>query len=411
MSGSSSFGPSGSSGLPGDPPGLAPNTAAKLGAGLTRALSKTQSGEQPFHPSSPPRTTGSGVAFVRSSTTEAVALSPSQGVSQEPFARGGGGDADEVCDCADCVAKRVAAAGPPPLSQGFLNALRPKKPSADEEKAAAEALAIAKAAAQAMVDHVTHALGILQARRLPPALLCRTIFFTIGIYEGSDSDRLFLIIDLFRDILHSVGGQLLQSASDICHCNLCRVRFFMRIFHPNPVPDPELELARLFWRRAFETPDFPEIREMIFRFLQEQLQILEISRRLYMLFEELGGFGGGHQNPPPRTPKAMPQITQVPDACQFNQFSSVCAICREHLSGECLMSQCKHALHSTCMSAMFKSGIDVCPSCRKQIKTLVSATLEESPKASEDSPKASDDSSAGGASADAAPESPKASEE
>jgi hypothetical protein len=56
------------------------------------------------------------------------------------------------------------------------------------------------------------------------------------------------------------------------------------------------------------------------------------------------------------------------------------------------------------MSAMFESGIDVCPSCREQIQTLVSETLEESPKAS-------DDSSAGGASADAFPESPKASED
>ena len=124
-----------------------------------------------------------------------------------------------------------------------------------------------------------------------------------------------------------------------------------------------------------------------------------------LMVVDLGGeFGGGHQDPPPRAPKAMPPITPTSDACPFVPCSPECVICMGQLSGQCLMPQCRHALHSRCMTAMFESGIDICPLCREQIQTLVSATLEESPKAS-------DDSSAGGASADAAPESPKASEE
>jgi hypothetical protein len=408
MSGTPSSGSSGSSG---NTPNLAENTVSRLGAGLAKIL-ENPNGKQTSPPSSPPSETG-GAAFVRSSTKGSVASSPlssTQSGSQKQSARGGGGNAGE--------AKRVAEAGPPPLSQGFLDAYRQKKPSEEKEKQRKPDEILAnveeKAGAQAMVDQVTGALGILQKRGLLPALLRDTIFFTIDIYEGSD--RLFRILNLFRYILHSVGGQLLQSASEVCSCSFCLVRFFMRIFHPNPVPDPELELARLFWRRAFETPDFPEIGEMIFRVLQEQLQILEISRRLYMLFEELGGFGGGHQDPPPRAPKAMPPIVPESMASPFAPCSQECVICMGQLSGQCLMPQCRHALHSHCMSAMFESGIDDCPSCRVQIWTLVRKTLEESPKPSDESPKASDDSSAGGASsggspADAAPESPNASEE
>lgn len=410
-----SFNMSGTSSNPAD---LAPKTVANLGAGLAKALAKSQSGKQESHPISLPRATGGGAAFVKSSTNGAVASSPpspplpTQSGSQGPSARGGGVDG-HVCDCKKCVAERVGNAGPPPLSPEFLNVFRPEKLSAEEEKQRkrAEILARVEAArkkqakekaAEAMMTQVTTALKILELRRQSPALLRRNILFTINIHEGSDRERLFIVLDLFRDILRLVGGQLLQSASAICPCNLCQVRFFMRIFHPNPVPDPELELARLFWRRAFEISDFPQIAGMIFHFLEEQLQILEISRRLYMLFEELGG-NGGHQDPPPRAPKAMPPITSASAASPFEPCTHDCVICMGPLSGQCMMSQCRHALHSKCMCSLFENGINVCPFCRAPIQTLVSTTLEESPKASEDS-------SAGGASADAL-ESPKASEE
>ncbi len=71
MSGTSS---SDSSGLPGNPRGLAKETATKLGAGLAKVLAEAPSGEQSSPPISPPSKTGGGTAFVRSSTREAAAL-------------------------------------------------------------------------------------------------------------------------------------------------------------------------------------------------------------------------------------------------------------------------------------------------------------------------------------------------
>ena len=139
---------SGSSDLSENPPPFAENTAATLGAGLAEALAKSSSRGQTSPPISPPSKTGGGTAFVKSSTRKAVTSSPLQGGSQEPSARGGGGDA-EKCKCAKYAAKRVAEAGPPPLSKESLSAFRRLNPAdgknmpknQDAERAAAAEMA------------------------------------------------------------------------------------------------------------------------------------------------------------------------------------------------------------------------------------------------------------------------------
>jgi hypothetical protein len=103
--------------------------------------------------------------------------------------------------------------------------------------------------------------------------------------------------------------------------------------------------------------------------------------------------------------KAIPLITPASAESQFVSSTEFCAVCMEVLSGKCLMSKCKHALHEQCMKDMFNSCIDACPSCRRIIETLEELVI----KKLEESPKASDEASSGGSPADAAPESPKAS--
>jgi hypothetical protein len=102
---------------------------------------------------------------------------------------------------------------------------------------------------------------------------------------------------------------------------------------------------------------------------------------------------GGDVEQQQTAPKEMPLITAASAESPFDPCSQDCPICMDGISGKCLMSQCKHALHKECMEKMFKRGINVCPFCRAQIKALVSETLAED------------------ASADANPETPKDSEE
>jgi hypothetical protein len=105
-----------------------------------------------------------------------------------------------------------------------------------------------------------------------------------------------------------------------------------------------------------------------------------------------------HDDAPDKAPVSMPPITPASPASPFEQCSNECAVCLGNLSGNCFMPQCRHALHSKCMTDLFENGLSDCPSCRKKIVSIVSKTLEESPKASAD------------ASADA-PKSPKASKD
>jgi hypothetical protein len=318
-----------------------------------------------------------------------------------------------------------------------LKAFRPKEPSEEEEKQRKRAEILArveearkkqaeeKAAAQAIVDQVNVALQTLASSGLDPLDLLSIVGIIMYTGEHAISERLHGVMGIFDTILELVGGPFLQRARAICQCRLCWVQYFMQMFDPNPDPNPEIDLDRLFWRRAFGIQDFREdlssFGGQIFRFLRFQEERILTTIRLERLFSLMvvdlgGGFGGGHRDPPPRAPKAMPPIVPESKASPFEPCSLDCVICMGQLSGQCLMPQCRHALHSRCMSAMFESGIDLCPSCRVQIQTLVRKTLEESPKPSDESPKASDDSSAGGASAggasgDTAPESPNASEE
>lgn len=217
---------SSSSGLPGDHPASVRNTLVNFAAELKETLENASSGEQDSQPNSPPGKACGGAAFVRSSTTQAVA--PSQGGSQETFACGGSDDA-----------------------------------------------------AQTMMDQVEAGLQILQEKKLPPAILCKKVLDIIKITSThTPQQRLSLILYLFEDILRSVGGPLCKSASDICSCDLHWVRFFLRIFDPTTVRDANFELARLFWRRAFEHRNFPKIICQIYKFLRDQEDMLESQRRM-----------------------------------------------------------------------------------------------------------------------------------
>lgn len=207
---------SSSSGLPGDHPASVRNTLVNFASELKETLENASSGEQDSQPNSPPGKACGGAAFVRSSTTQAVA--PSR--------------------CSDD-------------------------------------------AAQVMMDQVEAGLRILQEKKLPPAILCKTVLDIIKITSThTHQKRLSLILYLFEDILRSVGGPLCKSASDICSCDLHWVRFFLRIFDPTTVRDANFELARLFWQRAFEHRDFPKIICQIYKFLCDQEDRLESLRRM-----------------------------------------------------------------------------------------------------------------------------------
>ena len=104
---------------------------------------------------------------------------------------------------------------------------------------------------------------------------------------------------------------------------------------------------------------------------------------VHVIVIHVGGVGM-HHDAPDKAPVSMPPITPASPASPFEPCSKECAVCLGQLSGDCLMPQCRHALHSECMRNLFKNGLSDCPSCRGEIVSIVSETLEESPKASKD---------------------------
>jgi hypothetical protein len=140
---------------------------------------------------------------------------------------------------------------------------------------------------------------------------------------------------------------------------------------------------------------------VMFARIQRVQEILELRDMMEILgMQHRGGGGGVAQAPLPQTaPKKMPPITVASDKSPFVPYSLECTVCMHTVSGDSLMTQCKHALHEKCMNSLFENGIDFCPLCRELITALVSETLPDSPTNSDDAP------------ADAAPESPKAPEE
>ena len=120
--------------------------------------------------------------------------------------------------------------------------------------------------------------------------------------------------------------------------------------------------------------------------------------RMHVIVIQVDGEDIQH-DAPDKTPVSMPPITPASAASPFNPCSQDCPVCLNKLGGECLMTQCRHAMHKKCTTEMFNQGINVCALCRAPITALLSETLEESPNASEET------------SADSHPETPKAPEE